>query len=620
MGHSPSSFTMSAALVDEDRMCSTAMTFCGRLPTPYKIAPEVFSLTLIFCSHSPRFDARQWVKIEVRLYPQENPTHMRMTVPLFWIALLSFVSACTGPTTLVDALEESADRTLAEDPGFPMAKLFDDYLQGKLDRARSNQYEKDCEAMPHASIFCYSVTNRNRFETRLKEIELELAPKKYQGRPIRPRFNQRNELLNWSELKDAPVAGLLKGLPKKSKAKLQAIKVAALRETECPNRASIAIAASLEDRLPNSVSFEEIGRLYEKGAQCESENFAEKELLFTRAGLMYFAADNLPLALEAFSKATELNGVFIGRALYWLYRTQTKLGNAAKATEALDKLQLKYPFSFHSLVAMTAAGRDPGELLMRKGAASTKRSKQDSAANLLLEQVETLHRLGLDGSASQVLNWAVAMSKGSVEPEVLLYMAELKKEQGDYKSKITILSDILYHNPDLISRQTMELYFPKVLFPIFEKQSSNIDPYFLLAVARRESAFDPKALSPAKARGLLQILPTTGRRLKKRPDLFDPDTNVAVGAKYIQELMKRTDGHVHFALAAYNAGPGKVQTWVRTYPTHDPILFTDLIPFRETREYVGSVLRNYYWYRRIHQADIPIPQDKILELAIAEKN
>ena len=145
------------------------------------------------------------------------------------------------------------------------------------------------------------------------------------------------------------------------------------------------------------------------------------------------------------------------------------------------------------------------------------------------------------------------------------------------------------------------------------------DPYFLLAIARRESAFNPNAVSSANARGLLQVLPTTGRRLKRRPNLFDPETNVAVGAQYVIELLKRTEGHIHYTLAAYNAGPGKLKGWTRSYPTDDPILFIDLIPFKETREYVGSVLRNYYWYRRIHQSNLPIPASQILELAIADK-
>jgi soluble lytic murein transglycosylase len=534
--------------------------------------------------------------------------------------LLLSISACSSAPQATVAQEEP-ERELAEDPQFQMARLFDELLQGRMIESQRLRYEQDCAAMPHASVFCFTVSNRKKLMDLTLEVARDAKPKRTLSNPVRPRFNAKNQVLNWNELKTASVGNLLRGLPKKSRSKLQALKIMALRETECPNRVAIAIAACLEDQLPTSASFEEVGRLYEKGGSCNEDSAAERELVLTRAGLMYYAGGHYSFANEVLQKSTQLPGTFVARALYWLSRTKQKLSEPEAAKEPLQLLKTKYPFSFHSLVAMTAEGRDPGELLSRKGNASTKRSKHELDLNLLIEQVEILHRFGFDLSAAMVLNWAVALSKGTTEPEVLLYIAELKREQGDYKSKISILSDVLYQNPGLISRTTMELYFPKVLFPVFEKNALGVDPYFLLAIARRESAFDTKAVSSANARGLLQVLPSTGRRVfRKRPDLFDPDTNIEVGAKYVEELIKKTQGQVHLALASYNAGPGKVAQWTRVYPTEDPILFTDLIPFKETREYVGSVLRNYYWYRRIHQSDTPLPQGKLLELAIAEKD
>jgi soluble lytic murein transglycosylase len=557
---------------------------------------------------------------ELRLMPglnihRINPRENSMLRLCLCVLFLFVGCSGTGPTV---GLNSTRDREIAVEPQFAMAKIFDDLMQNRLNEDEQAQLDTNCRTTPQASVFCFSVLNRARLIEKTKEVEKESAPVRYTGRIYRPHFDSKNKLLNWAELRSAPVQGLLRGMPKGQKSKINALKLAALRESECPNSVAIAIAAVVEDQLPNKVSFDEVGRLYEKGGGCIGDSPADQEQILTRSGLFYFAKKDYELARNVLAKSSAIAGTFTGRALYWLYRAQTELKDTAGATKSLDTLQSKYPFSFHSLVAQTAAGRDPGELLAKAPSPSFKRSSQAPEVNQLLEQVEILHRLGFDLSASTVLDWAVAQSRG-IEPEVILYMAELKKEQGDYKSKIMILSGILYQNPQLISRTTMELYFPKVLFPVFEKQSATIDPYFLLAVARRESAFDPKAVSSANARGLLQVLPTTGRRLKRRPNLFDPETNVAVGAQYIVELLKRTEGHIHFALAAYNAGPGKLNGWTKSYPTQDPILFIDLIPFRETREYVGSVLRNYYWYRRIHQSNLPIPPGKILELAIAEK-
>lgn len=533
----------------------------------------------------------------------------------------SLLLGCSGPSSQIteDASPQDAERLIAEDPHYAMAKLFDDLVQNRLDAHQVKELETNCRTTPQASVFCHGVLNRMQLAAKAKELEKELLPIKYQGRTYRAQFNAKNRVLNWNQIKGAPLTGLLRGMPKGTRSKMRALKQLALRETECPNNIAIAVAATMEDQLPKKITFDEIGRLYEKGGICLADSPSERETVLTRAGLFYFANGSYDLAQNVFQQASDTSGTFTARALYWLYRTQTHRAQSG-ALATLEKLKAKYPFSFHSLVALTAADQDPGELLSRATVPATRRSRQDPDVNPLLEEVEILHRLGFDPTAAQVLNWAVAVSKGGIEPEVLLYIAELKNEQGDYKTKISILSEVLYQNPLLISRGTMELYFPKVLFPFFEKQSSLIDPYFLLAIARRESAFDAKAVSSANARGLLQVMPQTGRRIRKRPNLFDPETNIAVGAKYITELLKRTQGQVHLALAAYNAGPARIKTWARNYPVEDPILFTDLIPFRETREYVGSVLRNYYWYRRIHQANTPISSEKILELAIADKN
>ncbi len=541
---------------------------------------------------------------------------------LLGFALLAGCTSPPPPTPVAVEeelpVEKPSPRVLAEDPLYTMAKRFDDLVRGKLSPSDATELERLCEKDPQKSLFCHGVLNRTRLIAQTLEASRAMSTKRYRGRPYRAQFSAKNQVLNWNEIRKAPVQGLLRGMPKNSLPKMQALKALAMRETECPNFAAVAVAASLEDQLPETVSFDEIGRLYEKAAACAESNSAERENLTTRAGLFYFAESQFDLAQNLFLQASAIEGAFTGRALYWLIRTQTQLGQTRAASATLEKLKTKYPFSFHTLVALTAAERDPGELLDHASVHAMKRSKMVSDANALIEQAEELKRLGFDTTASKVLDWAAALPKGSTEPEVLVYIAELKKELGDYRSKIAILSNVLYQNPELISRDTLQLYFPKVLFTAFEKQAQTIDPYFLISIARRESAFNSRAISSANARGLLQILPQTGRRLMKRPNLFDPETNITVGARYITELLEQNQGQAHLALASYNAGPVRVKSWLKNYPVSDPVLFTDLIPFRETREYVSSVLRNYYWYRRIHQGNVPIAQANLLQLATVQ--
>src|SRR5690606_13072943 len=115
-----------------------------------------------------------------------------------------------------------------------------------------------------------------------------------------------------------------------------------------------------------------------------------------------------------------------------------------------------------------------------------------------------------------------------------------------------------------------------------------------LAVARKESKFDPKAVSRANAQGLLQVHPDTADRLMGgRPvDLFHPHTSITLAGFYMRGLLRRFDGNVMWAVAAYNAGHEAAESWISRFPSQDPVLQMDLITYRETRTYVGFVLNN----------------------------
>ncbi len=119
-----------------------------------------------------------------------------------------------------------------------------------------------------------------------------------------------------------------------------------------------------------------------------------------------------------------------------------------------------------------------------------------------------------------------------------------------------------------------------------------------MAIARRESAFYPWAQSPVGARGLMQLMPATGREvassLGKRQsssDLFDVEHNVLLGSAYYRQLLDRFDGNRVFALTAYNAGPHRVNRWRNKPGQGVPVdVWIDTIPYKETREYVQAVL------------------------------
>jgi len=142
------------------------------------------------------------------------------------------------------------------------------------------------------------------------------------------------------------------------------------------------------------------------------------------------------------------------------------------------------------------------------------------------------------------------------------------------------------------------------------KDGEVIDRSLVLALIRQESGFNPKAKSHRGARGLMQLMPRTAsfvardRKLKgskrNRDALFDPETNLSLGQKYINILMKdkRVGGDIFRMVTAWNGGPGNLNKWTRKVKhQNDPLLFIESIPSKETRIFVERVLTNYWIYQ-----------------------
>jgi soluble lytic murein transglycosylase len=135
-----------------------------------------------------------------------------------------------------------------------------------------------------------------------------------------------------------------------------------------------------------------------------------------------------------------------------------------------------------------------------------------------------------------------------------------------------------------------------------------IDPYLVAALIRQESRFSPEAVSPVGARGLMQLMPATASRLARqagRPEptereLERPEVNIEHGTAYLRELFDRYDASLDKILAAYNAGEDAVAKWERWFPGVAPDEFVERISYRETREFVKAVLRNYRVYRALY--------------------
>jgi len=182
------------------------------------------------------------------------------------------------------------------------------------------------------------------------------------------------------------------------------------------------------------------------------------------------------------------------------------------------------------------------------------------------------------------------------QPEIAVATAKQARNEGIW------LLDHLYPAPAIGSKPTPE-------------------QALVLAVIRQESAFDSRAVSHAGARGLMQLMPATAKRLARKMRIgysrdrltSDPDYNLRLGRAYLRRLLERYDGAHVLALAAYNAGPHRVSQWIGKNgdprdPNVDPVGWIERIPFSETRNYVMRVLEGLVVYRqRLNSQLVELP-------------
>ncbi|XSG83882.1 MAG: transglycosylase SLT domain-containing protein [Methylohalobius sp. ZOD2] len=170
----------------------------------------------------------------------------------------------------------------------------------------------------------------------------------------------------------------------------------------------------------------------------------------------------------------------------------------------------------------------------------------------------------------------------------------------------------------------LEIRFPLRFLDQVRKYASvrELNPAYIYGIIRQESAFDDHAASPAGARGLMQLMPYTARRVAQRLHerwrssrvLLNADTNVRYGTAYFKSVLERFDNHFVLATAAYNAGPHRVERWLPRSEA-DADIWVETIPFRETRGYVRRVLSYAMIYqqrlgsvtRRLEEYARPVP-------------
>ncbi len=159
---------------------------------------------------------------------------------------------------------------------------------------------------------------------------------------------------------------------------------------------------------------------------------------------------------------------------------------------------------------------------------------------------------------------------------------------------------------NLSAAEREQALYPLAFWHIVQPRAEQLglDPLLLEALMRQESLFDPHARSRANARGVMQLLPSTAKQVAgdsdTEPNLYDPETNIDLGSRYLRSLLVRFDFDPLKAIAAYNGGETAVEKWHRQYGDLAADEFVESITYRETRDYVKKVVANYRKYSTLY--------------------
>jgi soluble lytic murein transglycosylase len=234
---------------------------------------------------------------------------------------------------------------------------------------------------------------------------------------------------------------------------------------------------------------------------------------------------------------------------------------------------------------------------------------------------DLLHRLGLDADAELALRdreAAVTAGAGPRASEALCTAyGELGRARRRYQLAQSLPSALFATAPGARSRWAWECDFPSPYADEVHAAESveKLPPGLLWAVMRQESGFDPAALSPARAVGLMQLLPETARPIADELSLPHDDARltsppyaIRVGAHLLRKLLDQFHGDVALAVAAYNGGADSVERWLSRAPAMQLDGFVERIPFKETRDYVARVMGNLARYGYLAEGEGGVPR------------
>ena len=306
------------------------------------------------------------------------------------------------------------------------------------------------------------------------------------------------------------------------------------------------------------------------------------------------------------------------RALYWQGRALAARGDAAAARQRYAAAA-EYPVTFYGQLGALAIGEDGAALSARIARTPVPAASPGLASAFAGKELARLVLALADiGETRRARTFLLRLEETAAEPAEQVLAAQLATRIGRPDHAVWIARRAGASGLMLLADGWPTPY---------PAPADGPEPALTFAITRQESNFDPEAVSSANARGLMQLLPSTAQLVARRLSVpyavgmltANPVLNMRLGAGYLSQLLDRFAGTLPFAIAGYNAGPGRIDEWVGTFgdPRSGSISMLDwmeLIPFGETRNYVQRVIENMAVYRTRDPAasDLPHPMTRWL--------
>ena len=322
-------------------------------------------------------------------------------------------------------------------------------------------------------------------------------------------------------------------------------------------------------------------------------------------------------ALELLTELENNASGFSAQYVFWKAQLLEEIGEKEESLSLYHMLADKAPFSFHGLVTHSKIGKPLTLNLV----------KDHSQRNPPYKLVDDLILAGENKLVLKFMKNKIAEYEKSPpkNPKELFYLFKSSTKAGFYLPFFQFIGKLPAEEKSIFIKKYAHILFPTIYDEEVKKANTLFDtsPEIIYSIMRQESAFNPRALSPARAVGLMQVLPSVAKQVAKkqgityrrRYDLYDPKTNILIGSAHLKDLYNKHGGYFILNTAIYNAGRTPVLNWIKKFPMHDPIEFIQDIPYKETRTYVRLIIRNFIMYKLLdtpnHRIDFP---NWILEL------